>query len=112
MDLSLEDIGEATIVSLPGNVLDSHTSPEFKRDITTLMESKNKVVLDMRSIHFIDSSGCGALLTCVRKLKNQDGDLKLFGLSEQVRSLFKLIRLDQIVDVFPSKEDAIKAFES
>lgn len=112
MDFSLEHIGNAVIVSLPGDDLDSNNSPEFKRDITTLIESKNKVVLDMRSIRFIDSSGCGALLTCVRKLKAKDGDLKLFGLSEQVRSLFKLIRLDQIIEVFQSKEDAVKAFES
>lgn len=110
MDLSLEHLGNAVIVSLPGDVLDSNNSAEFKLDLTTLMESENRVILDMRSIRFVDSSGCGALLTCVRKLKGRDGDLKLFGLSEQMRSLFKLLRLDEIIEVFPSKEDAIRAF--
>ncbi|MBW1721808.1 MAG: STAS domain-containing protein [Deltaproteobacteria bacterium] len=112
MDFSTEKHGDVVVLSLQGDVLDADNSQEFKKDIASVLESNKKVVFDMRTMRFIDSSGCGALLSCVRKLKNSEGDLKLFGLSEQVRSLFQIIRLDQILDIFDTKEEAVKAFES
>jgi len=67
-------------------------------------------VLDMSGLSFVDSSGCGALLSCLRKVKTKAGDLKLCSVSSQIRDLFKVIRMDQIFDIFETREEAVKAF--
>jgi len=111
MKLEMEEMGHVAIVTPEGDVLDANNSPEFKQDVSSILESKSQVVFDMSGLRFIDSSGCGALLSCLRKLNSKGGDLKLFGLSEQVRSLFQIIRLDQILGTHETREDALKAFQ-
>ena len=109
MEFALEKIDDVVVVNLPGDVLDANNSPEFKQNIAPVLEENRKVVFDMGQMRFIDSSGCGALLSCLRSLRGQGGELRLCGVSDQVGSLFKLIRLDQILGVFGSREEAIRA---
>lgn len=112
MDFRVEKIGDVAIVSLPGDVLDASNTQEFKQNIEPILESNSRVVLDMTEMRFIDSSGCGALLSCLRKLKTRGGDLRLLHVSKIVRGAFKLIRLDQILGIHDSREDALKAFKA
>ncbi len=84
---------------------------EFKRDIAPLLEEDAKVVLDMSRLRFVDSSGLGAFISCLRKLNAKGGDLKLFGLSKQVHAVFELVRMHRIFDILGTREDAVRAFE-
>ena len=111
MKFEMEEMGHVAIVTPEGDVLDAHNSPEFKQDVSPILESRSQVIFDMSGMRFIDSSGCGALLSCLRKLKAKGGDLRLFGLSKQVQSLFQIIRLDQILGTHETRDDALKAFQ-
>ncbi len=111
MKFETKEIGPVAVVTPEGSVLDANNSPEFKQDFLSVLESKNQVAFDMGGMKFIDSSGCGALLSCLRKLKARGGDLKLFGLSEQIRSLFQVIRLDQILGTYDTREEALESFQ-
>ena len=111
MKFEMEEIGPVMILTLEGDVLDANNSPEFKQEVSPLLEAGSQVIFDLSGMRFIDSSGCGALLSCLRKLKAKGGDLKLFGLSKQVRSLFQIIRLDQILGTHETRDDALKAFQ-
>lgn len=111
MKFEMEEMGHVAVVTPEGDVLDASNSAEFKQDVSSVLESKTQVIFDMSGMRFIDSSGCGALLSCLRKLKSKGGGLKIFGLSKQVHSLFQIIRLDQILGTYETREDALKAFQ-
>ena len=111
MKFEMEEMGHIAIVTPEGDFLDANNSPEFKQGVSSMIESRSQVVFDMSGMRFIDSSGCGVFLSCLRKLQSKGGDLKLFGLSKQVRSLFQIIRLDQILGTHETREDALKAFQ-
>ena len=64
----------------------------------------------MNQVNFLDSSGCGTILSCLRQLKTAGGDLKMFGLQQPVRTLFELIRLHRIIDIFNTRDEAINAY--
>ena len=64
----------------------------------------------MSELTFVDSSGCGALLSCLRKVKEAQGDLFLCRVSSQVRDLFKVVRMDQVFRIFDSREGAVDGF--
>ncbi|HUA85707.1 MAG TPA: STAS domain-containing protein [Bryobacteraceae bacterium] len=51
------------------------------------------------------------MLSCLRQLSAKNGDLKLFGMSKQVRGLFELVRMHRIFDIYPTREEAIRAFQ-
>jgi anti-sigma B factor antagonist len=79
--------------------------------VTPLLTSRAKVVIDMSHLQFVDSSGLGSLLSCLRQLSASNGELKLCGMAQTVRSLFELVRMDRIFDIRGTKGDAISAFQ-
>ena len=88
------------------------TPREFKRDIAPLLEANAKLVLDLSRLRFVDSSGLGAFISCLRKLNAKGGDLKLYGMSKQVRAVFELVRMHRVFDIVGTREDAVRAFQT
>ena len=109
MELTTEQIADITIVVLPGEQLDAGNAKEFKRDIAAVLEPCSKVVFDLRELRFVDSSGLGAILSCLRQLNAKGGDLKLCAMTKPVRALFELVRMHKIFDIYVTKAEALQA---
>ena len=111
MEMTLEKMDDVIVVVLPGESLDASNAKDFKRDIAPVLEANAKVVFDMDQLRFVDSSGLGAILSCLRKLNAAGGDLKLCAMSKPVRTLFELVRMHRIFDIFNTREEAVHAFQ-
>ena len=111
MELMCEHMGEVTVVVLAGAQLDASTAAEFKSDIAPVLEAHAQVVFDLSRLGFVDSSGLGAFLSCLRHVHAQGGDLKLCSLSQPVRALFELVRMHRLFHIFDTQEAAIRAFQ-
>jgi anti-sigma B factor antagonist len=110
MDLAVEKRGDVAVVTLPMEELDAGNAGAFKRDMGPVLEAATKVVLDLHRLRFMDSSGLGAFLSCLRKLNEKGGDLKLCGLSKPVRAIIELVRMHRIFDIHATSEEAVRAF--
>lgn len=99
------------VVELPFERIDAGNAPMLKRDLAALWEEHDKVVFEMSKVHFIDSSGLGVMLSCLRELNAKDGDLKLAGMTKSVRSLFGLVRMHRVFEILVNVEAAILAFK-
>jgi len=111
MELHSETVGDVIIARLPSGHLDAGTVGNFKTAVAPVLEKGMNVVFDLRAVDFIDSSGIGAIISCLRKLNTKGGDLKLCGLSKSVRSLFELVRMHRIFDIFETCDEAAVAFD-
>lgn len=112
MDFDLEIFSDIVVVHLPGETLEASITLEFKQGIEPILEKNTSVVFDMSQIRFIDSMGCGVLLTSLKKLKDKGGGLKLCCITDPVNSIFKLMGFDRIFSIFEMREDAVNAFKS
>ena len=110
MQLAIETISGVTVTTMPVEELDASNAGEFRRDITPLLDAQTNLVLDLSRLRFVDSSGLGAFISCLRKLNAKGGDLKLCGMSPQVRAVFELVRMHRVFDILATKEDAVRAF--
>ena len=110
MQIPFDKVGDVAVAAMPVEELDAGNAGEFKRDIAPLLEGNAKVVLDLSRLRFVDSSGLGAFISCLRKLNAGGGDLKLCGMSKQVRGVFELVRMHKVFDILGTKEDAVHAF--
>jgi len=110
MEIPVDKIDGIAIAAVPVDELDASNAGEFKRDMGPLLQANTRLVLDLSRLHFVDSSGLGAMLSCLRQLSAKSGDLKLCGLSKQVRGLFELVRMHRIFDIYGTKEEAAHAF--
>jgi len=98
------------IAILPWESIDISNKNEFKEKISAVIKDYNKIIFDMVKVEFMDSSGCGALISYARKIKNNNGTLKLCNISDQVHSIFDLIQLNRYFDIYSGQERAINSF--
>ena len=97
----------ATIVALPTTHLDAGNVKEFRAAVLAVAEASYVLAIDMRSLTFVDSSGLGALLSCLRAMNNKRGQLLLFGMAKPVRALFELVRMHRIFSIYNSQDEAL-----
>ncbi|HVJ08374.1 MAG TPA: STAS domain-containing protein [Acidisarcina sp.] len=110
MEIAVERIDGIAVATMPVEELDAGNVGDFKRAIAPILQDNSMLVLDLSPLHFIDSSGLGAMLSCLRQLSAKGGELKLSGMSKQVRALFELVRMHRVFDIYDTKEEAAHAF--
>jgi anti-sigma B factor antagonist len=89
--------------------LDAKIALNFKEEMTTLInEGNTKIILDLSGVDFVDSSGLGAIVTCLKVL-GRKGDLVISGVKNDVMTMFVLTRMDRVFQMFPTIDDATKA---
>lgn len=111
--MNLEVMNEAgvSVVRLASHHLDFENVVEFRRAMDEILGEADEVVIDMSSLEFVDSSGLGAILSAVRRLSSRGGDLRLAGVTPSVAALLQLVRLDQIIQIYETSDEAVRSFQ-
>lgn len=110
MEITVKKHDTISIVHIPVEVIDAKNAKALRDSLKSVIGENKHVVFDMSQVSFLDSSGCGAILSCLRQLNQKGGDLKMFGVQTKVRSLFELIRMHRIIEMFDTETDAIHSF--
>jgi len=103
----VDSLAGTAIVAFPVDNLDAGNVKDFRAAIQKVADTHDTVVLDMQRLTFVDSSGLGALLSCLRTMKGKKGQLLLFGMTKPVRALFELVRMHRIFSIYNSQEEAL-----
>jgi anti-sigma B factor antagonist len=109
--LSFENNG-ILVAQIDSKMLDASNARSFKDAVKPLLAQDAKLVLDLSKIEFIDSTGLGALVACLRQARAIGGEIKLTGLTKSARALFELVRMHRVFEVFNSPDEAIASYES
>lgn len=107
MSAVLESTRNVTVVVVPGDSLVASNVARFKDEMESVLRESKNVVVDLHQVHFIDSSGCGALLNVLKQFRAVGGRLSACHITRTVRALFELIRMSRVMSIFPSCEEAI-----
>lgn len=106
LDISTQRVGQACIVVLKGEV-DVYTSPRLKQELVEAVDAGCvNMVVDLRRLEFIDSSGLGVLVGGLRRVKEKGGTLRLVCDKESILKVFRITGLDRVFAVFDNAEDA------
>jgi anti-sigma B factor antagonist len=111
MKLETSTVAGIALVKPIGEHLDYENVEEFRRQMGEVLSAATEVVLDMSQLQFVDSSGLGAILSSLRRLSSEGGDLRLAGVNPSVAALLQLVRLDQIIGIYESSEAAVRSFQ-
>lgn len=99
------------IVVKPEGSLDVSIQVELKDELMKIVDvTGNDIVIDFGGVGFIDSSCLGTLVALTKKIREQDGNIKIANLNDDVRSIFQITRLDKIFDVFDDVETAVQSY--
>jgi len=109
VDLSLDKRthGSWAVVEVGGE-LDLYTAPNFRESVLEAAGDADapKVIIDFRSLGFIDSSGLGAIVACLKHLRERGGDLALAAPEGSgLRRLLDLTGLDRVLTLYASTDE-------
>lgn len=107
MDIEKTAEQGTTTLRLSGEI-DLHASPELRKALHECAEEKVAVLLlDFSGVSYIDSSGLATLIEYVRESADHGGKLGLFGLQTKVRTIFELVRLNELFVIGDSAEATV-----
>ena len=108
MDFIVSKNNDVAIVTTNVAKLNTSNSSSLKSELVLLgKENINKIVIDMSSTKYCDSSGLSAILIANRLCKDNGGKFFLCGLMPNVQKLIEIAQLDRVLNITVNKEDAL-----
>lgn len=91
---------------------DAMNTPALKKEILKLIDQTgcSKIVFDLSGLQFIDSSGLGLFLSIQRALYDHGGKLKIACLNKPIQTVFEIVSMHRIFEIYPTVHDAVKSF--
>jgi anti-sigma B factor antagonist len=111
LEIQQKEVEGIVILEMHGRLVVGPESSEFRRTITQLISADHKsIILDMKHVDFIDSTGLGTLVVAHTQLQKVGGSVKLLKLSKRNVQLLILTKLSIIFDMFDDEQSAINSF--
>jgi anti-sigma B factor antagonist len=76
--------------------------------LAALDAGRRRIVVDLSNTSFMDSSGLGALIGCLKSARQADGDLRIAAPNEQLRMVLKLSNVDRVLRSYGSADEAYR----
>lgn len=109
MKISRSSEGNIAVLTLEGNLTVGTADEAFSDTIERLLErSQPVIVLDMKLVNMVDSTGLGSLVRCHHRCVQAGGGLRLTNLKFQVWELFETARLTGIIPIFENPQKALQ----
>lgn len=111
MDLRVtsREIGAQTVVEVDGEI-DVSSADALRDELSTLLDrDRTDLVIDLRAVRFMDSTGLGVLVGTLKKVRLAGGRLQLVIDSERLLKVFRITALLQVFTVHATLEDALSA---
>ena len=107
MQIQYREQGQASVVSLPAQLVMA-VAPTIRTALAQLVDNGNtNLVLDMRNIDYVDSSGLSVLISILKAAQLRGGEVVLLDPSPDVRALIELTRLHQVFDIYIDEKAAV-----
>lgn len=103
--------GDIVILSLSGNMIDPETFAVAEKVKNFTLHDKHKVIIDLKNVKMMNSCyGLGVIMACWGSLSRVGGKLRIINPSPKISNLFKITRLNQILDIRESSLDPRENF--
>ncbi|HEU4719492.1 MAG TPA: STAS domain-containing protein [Bacteroidia bacterium] len=101
------------VLSLYGELIDRTQSQDFVSLTESFFEEgKNRFILDLSELRYMNSSGLNLLITLLTRSRKNGGDLILCGISQKVRELLLITKLNSVFTVTDTVEEAAARFNT
>ena len=109
LEVRVSKAGEAVVVTPVGDV-DLTASPTLRAELRKVHEGRPvRVVVDLSGVPYMDSSGVATLVEAMQVARKNRTTLILCGLTDRVRSIFEIAKLEMVFKIVATLDDATKA---
>jgi anti-sigma B factor antagonist len=110
LEISEKNVGNVNIISIGGR-LDAYAANDVERKLGSLITAgKVCLVVDLSRLEYISSSGLRVLLGAIKRVKKEQGDIRLACLQPSVKEVFDIAGFTQLFRMFGQEEEAVNSF--
>ncbi len=83
-----------------------------KNALTVMLRDYDNLILDLKDIAFIDSTGFGALVTIFKRARENEKEFRLCNIEPSAMDLIRITKLDHVFDIYESLDECIASFKN
>ena len=111
LEIVEHDSGGVTILELSGRVTLGEASQQLRTRLKeALGRGKNRLVLDLAKVGYIDSAGLGTLVAGYTSARNEGASIKLANLTKKFHEQLNITKLVTVFEVYNTVDEAVKSF--
>lgn len=110
LEVEVRRIGDVALLRCKGRIVNGEEAQFLQKRVTELMNSNRQLVLDLRAVDFLDSTGLGLLVRLAGVMRAARGDLKLCSATADILHILKITNLSGVLEAHESEVEAIAAF--
>lgn len=111
MKFTLKVVGDVCVLKLDGKFMAAGDSFFLREKIKNVLSMGiQKLLIDMDSVPYIDSTGVGFLVGSHTSITQEGGSLKLLKVKPKILEVFRLMNLLKVFEIFEDEETAMKSF--
>ena len=108
---TVRQTGDVAIVDLAGRLTLGEGSGALRSAIKDLLaQGRRKILLNLKEVSYIDSSGLGEMISSYASVTNAGGHIKLLNTQNRVRDLLTVTKLFSVFEDFADEATAVKSF--
>jgi anti-anti-sigma factor len=110
--INIEKRNKIDIITFTVDRINALIADDLKNEISKVFENGNsRVILDLKGVQYIDSTGFGCFLSVMRTAKNSFGTLKFVCPEPAIMKVFETLNLQTVFEIYNSVNDCLRSFE-
>jgi anti-anti-sigma factor len=111
VNINVRNEGDIAILDLEGNLVLGPPVAAFRDQIQDLLETgRKKIIINLRSVGFVDSSGIGAMVGAHTGVESAGGKCKFCSAQPRVVQALKLTHMGEVFDMHEKEAAALASF--
>ncbi|MGH1366272.1 MAG: STAS domain-containing protein [Calditrichia bacterium] len=100
------------VLALTGNMMGGPDTTALHQKVKSLLDDGiKKIVIDMKGVKWMNSSGLGVLMACSSSIAQAEGELKLSSVAEKVNSVLMITKMVEFFDTYETSDRAVGTFK-
>jgi anti-sigma B factor antagonist len=112
LELAEKKSGDISILGVTGR-LDAYSATEVEKKLDAIIQTGCvKMVFNLEGLEYISSSGLRVFLSQLKKVRKQQGDIKLACMKPYIKEVFDIAGFTQLFSIFETEDAAIISYNS
>ena len=109
LDFNISEENDINILTLSGELIDKNQAIHLLKAVDELVEAgNNKLIIDIKELKYMNSSGLNVLIQLLTKTRNNGGESVIFNVNKKITELLIITKLNTLFKIAETEEEAIK----
>ncbi|MGH7595068.1 MAG: STAS domain-containing protein [bacterium] len=111
MQFTEDTFGSVKVYHLGGKIMGGPEMQALYGHFKELIDAgTERLVMDLQDVQWINSTGIGAIISCLITLRQRDGDVRFANLHDATAHYFHITKLETVVKIFGGVDEAVASF--